>query len=59
MNGRHQANGAQQAARRTTGERPPCPQRIFWVLRSGAPWRDTGVLRLHSHFRFTFGLHVL
>jgi transposase len=38
--GCHQADAAEQAARRTTGERPPCPERIFWVLRSGAPWRD-------------------
>ena len=26
---------AEQAAWRSTGERPACPQRIFWVLRVG------------------------
>ena len=39
--GCHQADAAEQAARRATGE---CDRRvlngIFWVLRSGAPWRD-------------------
>ncbi|QOZ32831.1 hypothetical protein XH92_14985 [Bradyrhizobium sp. CCBAU 53421] len=25
---------------RSSGERPSCPQCIFWVLRTGAPWRD-------------------
>jgi len=38
--GCHQTNAAEQAARRTTGERPPSPQRRLLVLRSGAPWRD-------------------
>jgi transposase len=40
--GCHQADAAEQAARRTTGGRPPCPvNSIFWVLRSVAPWPDS------------------
>jgi transposase len=38
--GCHQANAAERASWDSTSERPPYPQRIFWVLRSGAPWRD-------------------
>ena len=37
--GRHQADAAEQASRYTTSERPLL-NGIFWVLRSGAPWRD-------------------
>jgi transposase len=37
---RHQADAAEQAARRASGERPTILNGIFWVLRSGAPWRD-------------------
>src|SRR6516164_4552797 len=37
---RHQADAAQQAAWRSSGERPSCLQRHFWVLRSVTPWRD-------------------
>jgi transposase len=36
----HQADAAEQAAWRSTSERPPGPQRHLWVLRPGAPWRD-------------------
>jgi transposase len=36
----HKADAAQQAAWRSSGERPSCPNGIFWVLKSGAPWRD-------------------
>jgi hypothetical protein len=39
----HQADAAEQAAWRSSGERPPYPQWDFWVLRSGAPWRDLPV----------------
>jgi transposase len=38
--GCHKADAPQQAAWRSSGKRPSCPQCIFWVLRSGAPWRD-------------------
>ena len=37
---RHQAFSAEQATRRAEGQRPSCPQWHFWILRSGAPWRD-------------------
>jgi transposase len=33
------AIAAEQAARRAAGGRPPGAERIFWVLRTGAPWR--------------------
>ena len=33
------AVAAKQAARRSTGRRPPVLNGIFWVLRTGAPWR--------------------
>jgi transposase len=37
----HQAYAAEQAAwHHPPGKRPLGPQRHFWVLRSGAPWRD-------------------
>ncbi len=36
----HQADAAEQATRGITGERPRILNGIFWVLRSGAPWRD-------------------
>jgi hypothetical protein len=36
----HQAVPAEQAAWRTTGERPTVLNGIFWVLRPGRPWRD-------------------
>jgi transposase len=36
--GCHQIDAAEQAAWRGTGERPL--NGIFWVLRTGAPWRD-------------------
>jgi transposase len=31
---------SEQAAWRAESQRPTCPQRHFWILRSGAPWRD-------------------
>ena len=37
---RHHADAPEQTARRPPRKRPACPQSIFWVLRSGAPWRD-------------------
>ncbi|MET3973263.1 transposase [Bradyrhizobium sp. S3.9.1] len=37
---RHQAVAAEQAAWRSSGERQTVLNDIFWVLRSGAPWRD-------------------
>jgi transposase len=37
---RHQANAAQQAARRPRVNDRRVLNGIFWVLRSGAPWRD-------------------
>ena len=37
---RHQADAAEQAAWRSSGERQTVLNGIFWVLRSGAPWRD-------------------
>lgn len=42
--GCHQAHAAEQAARRSSGKRRVL-NGIFWVLRSGAPWRD-----LPDHF---------
>lgn len=36
----HKADAAEQAAWHSPGERPPCLNGIFWVLRSVAPWRD-------------------
>jgi transposase len=36
----HQVDVAEQTARCPACERPPCSDGIFWVLRSGAPWRD-------------------
>jgi len=37
----HPASSSEQAAGRAAGRRPAGPERgIFWVLRSGAPWRD-------------------
>src|SRR6266481_4885977 len=39
--GCRQADAAEQAAWRSTGERLPCPQRHLLVLRSGAPGRRT------------------
>jgi transposase len=36
----HQADAAEQAAGRATGQRQARAHGIFWVLRSGAPWRD-------------------
>jgi transposase len=38
--GGHQADVAEQAERRAACGRATCPQWHFWVLRSGAPWRD-------------------
>src|SRR5690242_19737159 len=38
--GCHQSDAAGQAARRTTGERPPCPQRHLLGAAVRAPWRD-------------------
>src|SRR5215468_8447696 len=43
--GCHQAHAAEQAAWRSSGKRPRVLNGIFWVLRSGAPWRD-----LPDHF---------
>jgi transposase len=36
----HQVDAAEQAARRATVNDRRVLQGIFWVLRSGAPWRD-------------------
>ena len=38
--GRHQADAAEQAARRARVNDRRVLNGIFWVLRSGAPWRD-------------------
>jgi transposase len=36
----HQADAAEQAARRSAVNDRRVLNGIFWVLRSGAPWRD-------------------
>src|SRR3954452_14245339 len=41
--GCHQTVPAEQAARRAAGNDRRVPNGIFWVLRSGAPWRDLPV----------------
>jgi transposase len=36
----HQTVPSEQTARRAEGQRPTVLNGIFWILRSGAPWRD-------------------
>jgi transposase len=46
--GRHQAVAAEQIARRRRVNDRRVLNGIFWVLRSGAPWRDPPVAMAHA-----------